>query len=164
MLDLDPGMMIWAWITFLVLLGILYKVAWKPVLAMIEKREKTIQDSLDSAQTAQEEAEKLLTEHQELIRSAEQEAQKLIRENRELAEKSRQEIIAQAQKSAHELLVKAKADIEKEKDAALMSLRSEVADLAISATRKIIGESMDEAKQRDIVEEYIRKIPDSAKN
>jgi F-type H+-transporting ATPase subunit b len=164
MLNLDPGMMIWAWITFLVLLGILYKVAWKPILSMIEKREKTIQGSLDSAHLAQEEAEKLLNQHQEMIRSAEQEAQKLIRENRELAEKSKQEIMAQAQKSAQDLLEKAKADIEQEKEAALMSLRSEVADLAISATRKIIGESLDESKQRDLVEEYIKKIPDSAKH
>jgi F-type H+-transporting ATPase subunit b len=164
MLDLDPGMMIWAWITFLVLLGILYKVAWKPVLSMIDKREKTIQDSLDHAESAQQEAEKLLAEHQEMIRNAEQEAQKLIRENKELAEKSKQEIIAQAQKSARELLDKAKADIDQEKEAALIALRSEVADLVITATKKIIGESMDEAKQRELVREYIEKIPGTANN
>ena len=164
MLNLDPGMMIWAWITFLVLLGILYKVAWKPILATIDKREETIQGSLDSAKQAQEEAEKLLLKHQELIRSADEESAKLIRENRELAEKSKQEIIAQAQKSAHDLLEKAKADIEKEKEAALMTLRTEVADLAIAATRKIIGESMDEGKQREVVDSFMHKIPDINKN
>lgn len=164
MLNLDPGMMIWAWITFLVLLGVLYKVAWKPILATIDKREQTIQGSLDSAKLAQEEAEQLLLKHQELIHSADEEAAKLIRENRELAEKSKQEIIAQAKISAQEILERAKADIEREKDAALLTLRTEVADLAIAATKKIIGESLDEAKQREVVESFIKKIPDISKN
>jgi len=60
MLNLDPGMMIWAWITFLALLGLLYKFAWKPILSTIEKREQTIQDSLDKAAKANEEAQVLL--------------------------------------------------------------------------------------------------------
>ena len=69
MLNLDPGMMIWAWITFGVLLFILYKVAWKPILSNIDKREKTIQESLDKAQKAQEEAESLLQKHEQLMQN-----------------------------------------------------------------------------------------------
>ena len=161
MLNLDPGMMIWGWATFLVLLILLYKVAWKPILSTIDKRENTIQGSLDSAKNAQEEAEKLLSKHQEMIKSAEQEAQNLIRENKELAEKLKQEILAQAQKTAQNLIEKAKADIEKEKESALLSLRTEVADLTITATRKIIGEILDETKQRQMVDDLIREIPDS---
>ena len=119
MLNLDPGMMIWAWITFLILLFALYKVAWKPILNSIENREKTIQDSLDKAQKAQEDAESLLAQHQEIMKSAEEEAQRLIKENRELAEKSRQEIIGQARTSSLQMLEKAKLEIEKEKENAL---------------------------------------------
>lgn len=163
MLNLDPGMMIWGWVTFIVLLILLYKVAWKPILSTIDKRENTIQDSLDSAKNAQEEAEKLLSKHQEMIKSAEQEAQNLIRENKDLAEKSKQEILAQARNTAQNFIEKAKADIEKEKEAALLSLRTEVADLVISATRKIIGETLDEAKHRRMVDDFIRNIPDNIK-
>lgn len=163
MLNLDPGMMIWGWVTFLVLLILLYKVAWKPILSTIDKRENTIQDSLDSAKNAQEEAEILLSKHQEMIKSAEQEAQNLIRENKDLAEKSKQEILAQARNTAQNFIEKAKADIEKEKEAALLSLRTEVADLVISATRKIIGETLDEAKHRQMVDDFIRNIPDNIK-
>jgi len=163
MLNLDPGMMIWGWITFIVLLILLYKVAWKPILSTIDKRENTIQDSLDSAKNAQEEAEKLLSKHQEMIKSAEQEAQNLIRENKDLAEKSKQEVLAQARNTAQNFIEKAKADIEKEKEAALLSLRTEVADLVISATRKIIGETLDEAKHRQMVDDFIRNIPDNIK-
>ena len=164
MLNLDPGMMIWGWATFVVLLILLYKVAWKPILSTIDKRESTIQASIDDAKNAQDEAEKILAKHQEMIHNAEQEAQNLIKENRDLAEKSKQDILAQAQKAAQELIEKAKSEIEKEKESALVSLRTEVADLAISATRKLIGEALDESKQREMVNEFIREIPDVNKN
>lgn len=164
MLDLDPGMMIWAWITFVVLLLLLYKVAWKPILSTVDKREKLIQDSLDRAKQAQEEAEKLLGQHQEMMRSAEEEAQNFLRENRDLAEKSKQEILQEARLSAQNLLDKAKLEITKEKENALIMLRREVADLAISATKKIIGELLDEQKQRALIEQYVEKIPKSNKH
>jgi F-type H+-transporting ATPase subunit b len=164
MLELDPGVMIWAWITFFVLLLLLYKLAWKPILATIEKREKTIQDSLDGAEKAREEAEVLLEQHNQLMRSAEEDAQRLLKENRELAEKSRQEILEQAKQSAEKLIENAKSAIEKEKQDALTALRAEVADLAVNATKKIIGESLDETKQREIVSDYLGKIPDTMQN
>jgi F-type H+-transporting ATPase subunit b len=164
MLDLDPGLMIWAWVTFFVLLFVLYKVAWKPILSTIDKREKTIQDSIDRAEKAKEEAESLLEKHNQLMQSAQQEAQKMLKENRTLAEKSRQEILEQAKKNAGQLLDKAKSEIEKERDEALFVLRSEVADLAIAATKKIIGESLDESKQKSIVEEFIQKMPESTQH
>jgi F-type H+-transporting ATPase subunit b len=161
MLNLDPGMMIWAWITFLVLLGLLYKVAWKPILSIIEKREQMIQESLNTAAKSNEEAQVLLSKHQDMIRTAESEAQRLIKENREMAEKSHQEIIEQARRSAQKLVEKAKQEIEKEKESALLSLRSEIADLAIEATRKILEESLDEKKQRTLVNAFLDKIPKS---
>ena len=156
--------MIWAWITFFILLILLYKIAWKPILSTIEKREKTIQDSLDRSEKAQEEAEKILEEHKVLMRSAEEDAQRLLKENRELAEKSRQEILWEARQSADKVISKAKAEIENEKQDALIALRGEVADLVISATKKIIGESLDEAKQKTIVSEFIDKMPKSTQN
>jgi F-type H+-transporting ATPase subunit b len=164
MLDLDPGMMIWAWITFVILLTLLYRFAWKPILSVVDKRERTIQDSLDKAKHAQEEAEALLNRHQEMMQKAEEEARKFLSENRELAEKSKHDILEQARQSAQTILDKAKQEIEREKEAAVLALRSEVADLAISATRKIIGESLDEARQRSLIEEYVGKIPKTTKN
>jgi len=96
MLELDPGVIGWAWVTFGVLLFLLYKLAWKPILSTIDKREKTIQDSLDNAEKAHKDAQSLLEKHEQMIKKAEEEAQKLIKENREAAEKSRQEIVQQA--------------------------------------------------------------------
>jgi len=164
MLNLDPGMMIWAWVTFLALLFLLYKVAWKPLFSTIEKREKTIQDSLDQASKASEEAQALLKRHQEMINTAQGEAQQIIKENRELAEKSRQEIIEQARISAQKIVDKAKLEIEKEKENAVLALRGEVADLAIEATKKILHETLDEKRQRAIVNSLIDQIPKSSSN
>ena len=164
MLDLDPGVMIWAWITFFILLIMLYKIAWKPILSTIDKRENMIQDSLDRSEKAREEAEEILEKHNALMRSAEEDAQRLLKENRELAEKSRQDILEEARQSANNLISKAKVEIDKEKQDALTALRSEVAELAINATKKIIGESLDEAKQKSIVSEYIDKMPESTQN
>jgi F-type H+-transporting ATPase subunit b len=164
MLELEPGVIGWAWVTFAVLLFLLYKFAWKPILSTIDKREKTIQASLDNSEKANEDAQALLEKHEKMIKDAEQEAQRLIKENREATEKSRQEIVRQARESADGMVQKAKSEIEKEKDAALLSLRSEIADLAIAATKKIIDESIDESKHRSLVDEFIQKIPKSAKH
>jgi len=164
MLNLDPGMMIWAWATFLVLLGLLYKLAWKPILSAIEKRERTIQESLEKAAKASEDAQAMMNQHEEMMRTAQNEAQRIINENRELAEKSRQQIIAQAQHTAENLVEKAKLEIEKEKESALLALRSEVADLAIEATKKILHESLDETRQRTLVNDFLDKLPKSTPN
>jgi F-type H+-transporting ATPase subunit b len=164
MLELDPGVIIWAWITFFVLLILLYKIAWKPILSTIEKREKTIQDSLDRSEEAKTEAEAILEKHNQMVRTAEEDAQRLMQENRALAEKSRQEILDQAKQSADKLISKAKTESEKEKEDAIQALRSEVADLAIAATKKIIGESLDESKQRAIISDFIQKMPSSTQN
>ena len=164
MLDLDPGVMIWAWVTFFVLLITLYKVAWKPILETIDKREKSIENSLKRAEKAKEEAEAILEKHNQMIKSAEEESQRMLKENRELAEKARQEILVQAKKNAEKLIEKAKSEIAKERDDAMQALRVEVADLTIAASKKIIGESLDEAKQKAIINDFIGKMPKSIQN
>jgi len=164
MLTLDPGVMIWAWITFLVLLFLLYKIAWKPILSAIDNREKLIQDSIEQAEKTKKESEELLEKHKNLIRNAEVEAQKIIKENKELAEKSRQELIEHAKEESNKLREKAKLEIEHEKESALQALRSEVVDLTINATKKLIGDVLDDSKHRGIIENYIQKLPESEKN
>lgn len=164
MLDLNPGMMIWTWAAFFVLLFVLYKTAWKPILSAIDNREKTIKDSLDRAEKAKLESEELLAKHEAMIRDAENEARKIINENKELAEKSRQELIEQAKSEASKLHENAKMEIEREKESAIATLRSEVVDLTLSATRKLIGDVLDEAKHRNLIEEYVQKLPNTEKN
>lgn len=164
MLDLDPGMIIWTWITFFLVLIILYKIALKPILGTIESREKSIRDDLEKAQKQRDEAEALLERHRQMMSGAEAEAQKMIKESQSLAEKARQEILEKARQESNKLVDKARAEIEHQKDSALASLRAEVADLAIGAAEKIILQTLDEDKQKQVVDEYIKTIPKSIKN
>jgi len=164
MLDLDPGMIIWTWITFFLVLIILYKIALKPILGAIESREKAIRDDLEQAQRQRDEAEALLERHRQMMSGAEAEAQKMIKESQALAEKARQEILEKARQESNKLVEKAREEIEQQKNSALASLRAEVADLAIGAAEKIILQNLDEDKQKQVVDEYIKTIPKSIKN
>jgi len=164
MLNLDPGMMIWTWITFLVVLAVLSKVALKPILATIENREKAIREDLEQAQKQREEAQHLLEQHRKMMAEAESEAQRLLKESRELAEQKRQELLSQAKEESQKIVEMAKKEIEQEKENALTSLKSEIADLAVNAAEKIIMHNLDKDKQKTIVDEYIKGLPKSAKN
>ncbi len=164
MLDLDPGMILWTWITFFVVLGILYKIALKPILASIDNREQSIRDDIEQAQKQRDEAEALLARHQEMLDQAEAEAQKLFKESKSLAEKAREEMIVKAREESAKLLEKAKDEIEQQKESALASLKTEVADLAVGAAEKIILQNLDAKKQKVVVDEYIKSMPKTLKN
>jgi F-type H+-transporting ATPase subunit b len=161
MLQLDPGMMIWTWITFLVVLLILYKIALKPILKAIEDREISVRTEINEAKRQRDEAEALLTQHKRMMAEAESQAQRIIRENKELAEKARQQMLDKARQESGKLVDEAKSEIEQQKQAALVELRTEVADLAVGAAEVIIRQSLDREKHKVVVDEYIKSMPKS---
>lgn len=156
--SLDPGMMIWVWVTFGILLFLLSKFAWKPILNAIESRETYVRDTLEKANSANEEAHALLEKHQEMIANTESEAQKMLKENRELVEKTREELLAQAREDADDLLVRAKKEIENQKIAAKNEIRDLVADLSIGIAEKLISENLDSAKHQKLIDSYIDEM------
>jgi len=164
MLQLEPGMIIWTWVTFLVLLFVLKKVAWKPLLNMVEERENRIAESLKRAEEARMEAEKLLEEQHRQLAKTQEEVQAMLKESRLMAEKVRNDIIEKAREDANKLMERARRDIEKERQMALMSLRNQVADLVVQATSKLIQVSLDEDKHRELIDEYIQRLDDASKN
>lgn len=164
MLDIDPGMIIWTWITFGIVLILLSKLALKPILAAIENRENSIRDDIEKAQKQRDDAEALLEQHKQMMESAESEAQKLFKDSRKQADKAREEMLEKARQESLKQLEKAKEEIEQQKESALASLKVEVADLAIGAAEKIILHNLDEDKQRAVVDEYIKSMPDTLKN
>ena len=164
MLDLDPGMMIWTWIAFFFVLGILSKLALKPMLSAINNREDQIRGDLDNAKKQRDEAEEMLNKHKELMANAETEAHKIIKENQQLAEKTKQSIIDEARSESEKILENAKQEIERQKESALASLRAEVADLAIGAAEKIIIQKLDKKEHDNVINEYIESMSKSVKN
>ncbi len=159
LLMLEPGMIIWTFITFGCLLFILKKFAWKPLLASLEKREEGIRSTLQRTEHAREEAEALLAEHRKIMQSSELEARRIIDEARQSADKVRDEILAKAEEHARMMTTQAKADIQREKETALAQLRSEIADLAILAASRILKENLDETRNKALVESFIADLP-----
>lgn len=159
LLALEPGMLIWTLLTFALLLFILKKLAWKPLLTALENRENTIRDDLQKAEAARTDAEQLLTEHKLLIENSEVEARKIVDDARNAAETMKQSIIESANEQAREMTAQAKAEIQREKATALSQLREEVADLAVRAAGKILGEELDAGKHQKMVNDYISNLP-----
>ncbi len=155
MFDLNPGLTVWTTFVFLALLGILWKTAWGPILAAVEARESRIQDTLDQAAKEREEAAKLLAEHRQHMADARRQAQQLIAESREAGDKVRGDIEEKARVEGQALIERARESIEREKEAALEALRRESVDLALAAAAKLMQETLDAAKDRELVMGYI---------
>ena len=157
--DINPGLTLWAAITFLVLLVVLSKFAWGPIVKMLDEREKTISEAIESAKKERAEAEKLLASQKESLVKATREAAEIAKRNQDEVEKLRVELTAKARKEAEELVASARKQIIEEKSKAAAELRSMVADLAIDAAAKLVKASLDDKAQRALVEDYLKQLP-----
>lgn len=164
LLKVDPGLMIWTAITFVVLLIVLRAVVWKPLLAMLDERERRIRDALAGAEKARHDAERTLVEYRETLSQAEVEVREKIQKATEQAHSERDRIVSESQHHATRLVEDAKAEIQHEKERALQELRHAVGDLAIQAASKLLDENMDNARNRKIVDDFIHHLPESSKN
>jgi len=161
--DINVALVVWTTITFLLLIIVLGKFAWGPILQMIETREKTIADALESARHERAEAEKAAAEMRASLDKAHAEAAELIRKNQQEVAAAKAELMAQARKQSEEMLAQARATIQEERRAAVAELRAQVVDLAIAAAERLLATQMDEKKQRQLVEEYLEKLPKEAR-
>lgn len=161
MLDINPGLILWTIITFLILLVILRAVAWKPLLAALTAREEKIRTALQEADDAQQEARRLLEEHRRQLALAEEQSQRVIREGREMGERLKAEIMDKANASSRHMIDQAREEIQREKEEALGQLRSEVADLAVMAAGKLLDANLDTVASRKLVDAAIRELPKS---
>jgi F-type H+-transporting ATPase subunit b len=157
--DINPGLTLWAAITFLVLLVVLSKFAWGPIVKMLDEREKTISEAIESAKKERAEAEKLLASQKDALAKATREAAEIAKRNQDEVEKLRQELTAKARKEAEELVASARKQIIEEKSKAAAELRGMVADLAIAAAAKLVKASLDDKAQRALVEDYLKQLP-----
>ncbi len=161
MLSIEPGLLIWTIITFLALVAVLRKVAWKPLLAALEQRETTIRDSLDEAQRAREEAQQLLAENQRILAEANRESARILEQGREEAERMRTSLTDQARQEAQRLVEDARRDIERERQAAIQDLKSTAADLALVAAGRLLNTSVSDDDHRPLVTEFLDRFPEN---
>jgi F-type H+-transporting ATPase subunit b len=159
LLNPEVGTIIWTLITFVVLLFLLSRFAWKPFTEFLDAREKSIKDAIDAAQRARAEAEEILKKNEELLSNARRETALLLEQGRRETETLRAELLVQARKEAQDLVEQGKKQIAYEQKQAIETLRRQVADLAIGAAGRLIQSDLDDAKHRALVADYVKSLP-----
>jgi F-type H+-transporting ATPase subunit b len=154
----EPGLIIWTLISFFILLILLKKVAFPPILKGMKKREETIKQQLEEAQKTKKDAENLLEGYKRQLAEARSEAQKIINEGKSLGENMRKEIVQKAQAESNQIVKRAQEEIELQKQKAILELQEKIADLSIMAATKIINKSLNTEDNRRLVEEYVSKV------
>lgn len=156
---INPGVSAWTLIIFLLLMAVLAKFAFPPILGYAAAREERIQKALDEARAQREEAEQLLEHQRAELAQARLDAQQLIAEGKQAAERVRADVLERARLDQEELLARARAEIEGERDRAVESLRREAVELALAAAARLIGQRVDADEDRKLVTEYLRTTP-----
>ena len=158
MVQVHGGTLFWSVITFIILLVVLKKVAWSPIIEGLETRESEIKEALHSAQTARENADKASKDYESLVNKARAESQEIISASKITAERLKEEIKESAKKEASELMEKSKANINSERDKALNEIRSVVIDLSIQVASKVIEKNLDSDDNKRIINDAIKDI------
>jgi F-type H+-transporting ATPase subunit b len=152
------GLIFWTLVTFLLLLLLLSKYAWGPILAAMNAREEGIKGDLDTARRGREDALRLVEEHRALINLARKERADAVEAGRRDAERLKAEILEEARRQREQLMKQAETQIEAGLRQARAGLKGEAADLAIQAAGKLMGKNLDDATQRRLVEDYLADL------
>ena len=152
------GTIFWTTLTFILLLVLLGKFAWKPLLAAVEARESGIRDAIDEAKRGREEAQRLVEEHRAMVNLARKERAEAVDAGRRDAERLKAEILDEARKQRDQLLKQAEAQIQAGIRQAKAELSGAAADLAIRAAGRLMQKNLDDPTQRKLVEDYLTEL------
>lgn len=156
--EVNAPMMGLTWLTFGLLALVLYKVAWKPILTALDKREHEIRTALEESRKTREEYARIEEKRKQLIEEADARAKDIVNQARQAAVDAANIIENKAREESQILLANAQRELKTAHEKALAELRRESADLAIGLSRKLIGESLDEKKSRDLVDRLIKTV------
>lgn len=157
-LSVDPDLAIWTLVVFVVLLAVLKKFAWGPILSALEGREKNIADHISQAERNHAEARQLLAEYEQKLASAANEIRGMMEESRRNAEHAKQAILAEAKAGAEAERDRALRDIESATDQAIESLAERSANLAVELAGKILNSQLSSADHARLIEEAMGKF------
>jgi len=158
MLEVHGGLLAWTVLTFVLLLVVLKKVAWGPILDALETRENEIKDALNAAEKAREEAERVSSDYEDAIRKAQAEAQQIISDAKTAGEKVKLDLEAIASVKADEIIEKAKAQIDAERVKVISEIKTVAVEISLSAAAKVIERNLDSDDNRKLVNEALEGI------
>ncbi len=156
--QIDPGLFLWSVFTFLVLVGLLYKFAFTPLMRMQKARQAEIHQSIVDAENLRDEAQHLLADYKKQMAQARQEADAIVERARKAGEASKAELVEEARVQAEATLARARDQIQRDTNQALQRIREEAADLAVAATAKVARTSLSEEDQLRLIKEAIDEI------
>lgn len=154
----DPGLYVWTIITFLVLLVVFNKLAWRPLKGILQTREELIRKSLDDARQAKQELERLHVESQKILTEARVQADKILSETRSDANRLRDELKQKAQSEAGGIVKNAERQIEMETARALQQIRAEAVNLSVAIASKLIERNLTKEDNERLIEETLKEI------
>lgn len=143
---------------FLVLLALVKKFAWGPVMNMMEKRENYVKNEIEEAEKSRLSAEKLAEEAEVRLQNMRKEAQDMLEKSAQLATKQEQDIVLAAKTEATRLKETAQKDIQQEKENAIQMLQDQVGSLSVMIASKVIEKELSEEGQKDLVDEYVKQL------
>lgn len=146
-------------VLFALFAAVLGRFGWKPLLAMIEEREKTVRDTVEGAHKANAEAAALLDKHKEMVRETLKERDEIMKRSMKEADQLKADLASKARAEGEQMVRRAKDQIEREKALAIQELRKEVADIAVEAASKIVKSSLTPDAQKKLVSDYIASLP-----
>ena len=156
--QVNGPMMGLTWLTFGLLALVLYKVAWKPILSALDKREESLRKALDEAEKTRAEMASIDQTRAAIIAEADKRSREILDQARQAAVETANAIEAKAREESQILLENARREIHAEQEKAMASLRQESAELAIDITRKLIKENLDEPRSRKLASSLIGQV------
>ncbi len=154
----DPGLFIWTILTFLVLVGLLARFAWRPLLEALERRQAAIAKSLEDAQRARQELERLQRESAQMMRQARVEADAIVSRSRSDAEALREELKQKSRAEAAAIVKNAEKQIQLETARAIQQIRNETIDLSVAIASKILRRQVSKEDHEGLIEETLKQV------
>lgn len=158
MLQLQTGLILWTIVIFLLLVFLLRKLAWKPILAALDERTRNIRESLAQADNAKKDVERMRAEYEKMMAESRQESQNLIAQSRKTAESLREEMVQKAQQEVEMLRQRAARDIGLEREKAVEEIKRTAGELSVAIAAKIIGKSLNAKDHQDLIKQALRDI------
>ena len=154
----DPGLFVWTILTFLILVALLARFAWRPLLQALERRQATIVQSLEDAQRARQELERLQRESTQIMAQARAEAESMLARSRSDAEALREELKQKARTEAAGIVKNAERQIQLETARAIQQIRHEAVDLSVAIASKILRRQVTREDNEALIQEALKQV------
>jgi len=154
----DYSLQIWTLVTFLVLLGLLAKFAFKPIAEALDRRGQLIKAQIDDGQKLRAEAKKLMEDYQQQLAAARTEAGKIIEESRQLGEKVRKEVVDKATTEASAIVSRSQEEIIRQKEKGIQEMKDTIASLSVQIAGRIIEKEVNPATHKQLIDGLITDL------